>query len=68
LLKSSVFLSPNGDGKTQMNHTTFKAKEILGKIKNSTVPQKTKWIAVNSTVEPALLYPLVNTFYTESEV
>jgi hypothetical protein len=32
-LTLGVFLSPTGDVRTQMNHTTIKAKEFLGKIK-----------------------------------
>jgi hypothetical protein len=63
-----VFISPNGDGRTQINHTILKAKELLGKMRKATIPQKTKWIAVNSVIEQALFYPLINTHYTESEV
>jgi hypothetical protein len=29
--------------------------------------QKTKWCAVNNVIEPTLLYPLVNCFFTAKE-
>jgi hypothetical protein len=63
-----VLLSPNGDGRTQINRTLMKAKEFLGKLLNASMSQWVKWVAVNALVEPSLLYPLVNTFYTESDI
>jgi len=58
-----VNLSPAGAHSAQLWHMLQYAKVLTGKIRNSTLSQKAKLMAVNSVIGPAILYPLVNTFY-----
>jgi len=57
-----AILAPDGTSSSQMKLTIQKAKEFFGKFVNSSLSQKAKWTAI-SVIEPALLYPLVNTLY-----
>jgi hypothetical protein len=60
-------MSPDGIGTTQLKATIKKAKEFFSTFLNSTLSQQAKWKAVTTAVEPALLYPLVNTFFSLRE-
>jgi hypothetical protein len=42
--------------------STQKARDFKGKLQNSSLSQHAQWMAVESIVKPAVLYPLVNTF------
>jgi hypothetical protein len=44
-----------------------KAKEFFSTFLNSTLSQQAKWKAVTTVIEPALLYPLVNTLFSLKE-
>jgi hypothetical protein len=57
-----VILSPDGNGLSQICLSTQKARDFKGKLQNSSLSQHAQWMAVESIVEPAVLYPLVNTF------
>jgi len=54
--------------KTQIQQSLQKAKEFRGKLKNSSLGQQAQWKAVESVAELAIMYPLVNTFYTTSDI
>jgi len=63
-----VILAPDRNCKTQISHSLRKAKEFLGKIRNSFLSQKRKWVAFNSVIEPAILYPMVNTLFHTKDI
>jgi hypothetical protein len=42
-------------------------KEMFGKFMNSSLPQKAKWAAITNVIEPAIIYPLVNIFFSEND-
>jgi hypothetical protein len=64
----ALILSPNGQGKTQLKHSMNKAKEFFGKFINSSLPQEAKWVAISTVIEPAIIYPLVNTFFSSNDI
>jgi hypothetical protein len=63
-----VLLSPDGDGRNQLRLCLSRAKEFLGKFKNSSMPNKAKWIAVTTVIEPAIIYPLLNTTFSPKDI
>lgn len=63
-----VFLSPYGNGSTQLQQTLLKAKEFQGKFRNATMSNRAKGVAIHAVIEPALLYPLANTFFKCGEL
>lgn len=62
-----VYLSPDDVNKTQMKISLQKAKEFHGRIQNSSVSQKDKWVAITTVIEPAITYPLLNIYYSEQQ-
>ena len=42
-------------------------KEMYGKFMNSSLPQKAKWAAITNVIEPAIIYLLVNIFFSEND-
>lgn len=63
-----VILSPDGNGDSQIQHSTQKAREYFGKLRNSTMSHMAQWMAVESVVEPAVMYPLMNCFFQEEDL
>jgi len=63
-----VFISPDGNGKYQIHQYLQKVKEFCGKLRNSSLSQLAQWKAVESIVEPSIMYPLVNTLYSSSDI
>jgi len=63
-----VFISPDGNGKYQIHQSLQKAKDFRGKLRNSSLSQLAQWKAVESIVEPSIMYPLVNTFYSSLDI
>jgi hypothetical protein len=63
-----VILSPEGAHTAQLRHTLRYAKEIAGKFKNTKMSQRAKLMAEDSVIEPAINYPLFNTFFTDHEI
>jgi len=63
-----VILSPDGQGKTHLKITLNKAKEFYGKFMNSSVSQKAKWAAISTVLEPAIIYPLVNSYFSMENI
>lgn len=39
----------------------------MGKFCNAPLSQLGKWLAVTTVIEPAVMYPLLNTYFTEQE-
>jgi hypothetical protein len=62
-----VILAPDGSATQQMQHIISRAGEIQGKLCNSSLSQKNRWIALSSIIEPLLSYPLVATYFTPKE-
>ncbi len=60
-------LAPKGDGKTEIRFSTRKAKELHGE-KNANIHRRVKLIAVQSIIEPEILYPLVATYFSPSDI
>jgi hypothetical protein len=63
-----VLIAPDGDGRTQLRHSIQKARELFGKFKNASMTSHTKFIAVNSIVAPAILYPMVAAYFLDREI
>jgi len=63
-----VFLSPEGDGTAQLKKSLARAKDLLGKFKNSSMSSKAKWAAVTMVIKPAILYPLLTLSYSQSHI
>jgi len=63
-----VVMAPDGSGKTQLRVSNAKAKEFYGKSLNASMSPKAKWIAITTVIKPAILYPLVNTFFKEKDI
>jgi hypothetical protein len=63
-----LMLSPDGDGSAQIQVTKKKAREFFSKFINGTMSKKTKWVAINSIIEPSLIYPLVTTSYSPKKI
>jgi len=63
-----AIIDPTGSATSQLSHTVSKAKDFYGKFLNASVSQATKWAAITTVIEPALLYPLVNIQYSEEHV
>lgn len=59
-----VILSPSGSASDRLQHSLKRAKEIKGKLQNSSLSQQAKWIAFNPVIDPYLTYPLMNTYFT----
>jgi len=62
-----VILSPDGKGKLQLQTTLKKAKEFYSKFMNSSLSQKAKWVAISTVIEPAIIYSLVNSYFSKEE-
>ncbi len=62
-----IILAPNGDGSSQLQHSIIKAKELVGRLRNASLNQQAKWVAVQPIIEPAVLYPMINTLYNGSD-
>jgi len=58
----------NGDGSQQLQHTLRLTREFFGKFKSSNLSNQAKWVAITSTIEPAIIYPLVNIFYRPNQL
>jgi hypothetical protein len=63
-----AIIDPTGNGTPQISHTISKAKDFFGKFINTSVSQTTKWAAVTTVIEPALLYPLMNILFSEHQI
>jgi hypothetical protein len=63
-----VLLSPDRDERDQLRLCLSRAKEFLGKFKNSSMPNKAKWIAVTTIIKPAIIYPLLNTTFSPKDI
>ncbi len=61
-----VILSPDGKGKLQLQTTLKKAKEFYSKFMNSSLSQKAKWVAISTVIEPAIIYSLVNSYFSKT--
>jgi hypothetical protein len=59
-----VLLSPEGHGCTQSIFLLQRAKEFLGKFRNTNISPRARWLAITTVIEPAVLYPLLNTSYS----
>jgi hypothetical protein len=35
---------------------------------NSSLSQKAKWVAISTVIEPAIVYPLVNKYFSEDNI
>jgi hypothetical protein len=51
-----------------VTNSSPKAKKILGKFLNSSLSQCDKLVAISSVIEPSLIYPLVNIFFSEKDI
>lgn len=60
ILRETVPVSCNTEFKKQ--------KEMFGKFINSSLSQKGKWAAIVTVIEPAIIYPFVNIFFSEKEI
>jgi hypothetical protein len=63
-----VMLSQNGDGSSQIMSSITKAKEFFSKFINCSMSQKTKWVAINSVIEPSIIYPLLTSYFTPKQI
>jgi len=63
-----VTLAPDGSAVKQLQLITLHAREIQGKLHNSSLLLWNRWIALSSIIEPSLLYPLVNTYFTSKQI
>jgi hypothetical protein len=63
-----VIIAPDGKGSTQLRHSILKTKEFFAKISNASLSSKAKWTAIMTMIEPAILYPLVNVFFSSKEI
>jgi len=52
----------------QLKHCLSRAKEFLGKFRNTSMSPHAKRLAITTFIEPAILYPLLNTFYSLAEI
>ena len=62
-----AIIDPTGNGISQLQHTISKTKAFFSKFINASISQGTKWTAITSVIKPAILYPLVNIYYSEKE-
>jgi len=53
-----VLLSPDGSGKTQINHSLRKTQEFYGKFTNTFLSQRAKWLALNLSLNHPSCTPL----------
>jgi hypothetical protein len=60
-------LSPDGNGISQIRHSLQLLRELNGKLRASCLLSYTKWLAVETVIDPAIMYPMVNTYFSESE-
>jgi hypothetical protein len=63
-----VWLSPDGNGSTQMSVTITKAREFLGKLTISSLTKHAKWLAIEAMIELSLMYPLINTIFSDMDI
>jgi hypothetical protein len=63
-----VILTPDGKGDSQIKHCLNKAREFLRKFSNCSMPQEAKWIAITTVIEPAMIYPLLNTSFSPKQI
>jgi hypothetical protein len=63
-----VFLSPQGNGTTQIMKCLAKAKDLIGKFGNSSMSSNVKWTAVTTVIEPSIIYPLLTVSYSHSDI
>ncbi|MFN9983235.1 MAG: hypothetical protein ACK53Y_25125, partial [bacterium] len=62
-----MILAPDGSATQQLQHIVSRAREIQGKLCNSSLSHRNKWIALSSIIEPSLSYPLVATYFTPND-
>jgi hypothetical protein len=63
-----VILNPTGCAHSQIKHSVQKARELSGKLHNALLPNKSQWLAVDSVIEPAVMYPLVNILFQATDI
>jgi hypothetical protein len=63
-----VTLAPDGSATQQIQLIILRACEIQGKLHNSSLSQRYRWIALSSIIEPSLSYPLVATYFTSKQI
>jgi len=66
--KLGVLLCPDGNGTSQILHSIQKAHDFFGKLRNSSLSQKAQWLAVDYVVKPAVMYPLMNSFFQIADI
>lgn len=54
-----VMISPNGESSAQIEKSTERATSLTSRLKRSKLSNKTKWTALNSVIEPGIIYPLM---------
>jgi hypothetical protein len=63
-----VILAPDGSATQQIQLIISRAREVQGKLCNSSLLRKNRWIALTSIIEPSLFYPLVATYFTQKQI
>jgi hypothetical protein len=63
-----IFISSDGSASAQMKQTIQKAKGLYGKISNSSLSVKAKWVASETIIELSISYPLVNTYFNDRDI
>jgi hypothetical protein len=61
-----VLLAPDGGSTTQLSHSFLKVKELHAKLRISSLKPKAKLMALESVISPAVLYPMVNVLFRQS--
>ena len=61
-----VLLAPDGGSTTQLSHSFLKVKELHAKLRISSLKPKAKLMALGSVIFPAVLYPMVNVLFRQS--
>jgi len=62
-----VVLNPIGDGRPQLCHSLKILRELNGKLRSSQMSSQAKLLAVEMVIYPAVMYPMVNTYFSEPE-
>jgi hypothetical protein len=63
-----VLLAPDGNAFEQLHTIMQKINTSLEKTQNCRWSHKTRWKALNSVLEPGILYPLMATLYTIDDI
>jgi hypothetical protein len=63
-----VMLAPDGNSKLQFSSSKDKVTTFLNHLRCSHLNNKTKWAAINTVLEPAILYPLMASQCTNKEM